>query len=87
LRGIPGCYDAPVLANTISIGEVTDLGGGEFRVRLTTGTPENTVSQTQTVKADSRDTAIIIATEAFQRYLRKIGHVLARVSFANDKPN
>ena len=74
-------------ANTISIGDVTDLGGGRFSVRLKAGTPENTVSQTQIVKADSRDAAIAIAKEAFQRWLGKIGHVLKTVNFGNGKPN
>jgi hypothetical protein len=74
-------------ANTISIADVTDLGGGEFRVRLKAGTPENTVSQTQIVKAGSRDAAIAIALEAFQRWLSKIGHVLKTVNFGNGKPN
>lgn len=56
----------------ISVGEVKDLGGGRFLVRLDLGAGETALSQTQTVSADCVDAAVRIAKEAFSRWLEKI---------------
>lgn len=76
-----------MLHKQISIGEVTELDGSRFRIRLELGTPENTLSQTQIVEAGGRDAAIELANQAFQRYLEKIGYVLKTINFGCHKPN
>jgi len=61
------------MSKQISIGEVKDLGGGKFSVRLNLGTanPDTALSQTQTVSADGYDAAVQIAKESFSRWLKK----------------
>src|SRR5204863_3330297 len=56
----------------ISVGEVKDLGGGKYLVRLDLGTGEAALSQTQTVSADGCDAAVQIAKAAFSRWLTQI---------------
>jgi hypothetical protein len=58
----------------ISVSEVRDLGDGKFSVRLNleTGSPENALSQTQTVSADGYEAAVQIAKESFSRWLQKV---------------
>jgi hypothetical protein len=63
---------SPVVTNDkISVGEVNDLGGGNFSVCLTVEGPEAAISQTQTVSADDRDAAVQVAKESFSRWLKK----------------
>ena len=70
---------SPVMTNDrISVGEVKDLGGGKFSVRLTVEGPEGAVSQTQTVSADDRDTAVQIAKESFSRWLKNMTEVAVK---------
>jgi hypothetical protein len=67
-----------VLNDSVCVGEVKDLGGGKFSVRLSVESPEGTLSQTQTVSADNRDAAVQIAKECFSRWLRKVTAVAIR---------
>jgi hypothetical protein len=62
----------PVINSKISVGEIKDLGGGKFSVRLMVEGPEGAVSQTQTVSAENRDAAIQRAKEDFSRWLIKV---------------
>ena len=61
-----------MINSKISVGEITDLGGGKFSVRLMVEGPEGAVSQTQTVSAENRDAAIQRAKEDFSRWLIKV---------------
>jgi hypothetical protein len=56
----------------ILVGDVKNLGGGKFSVRLTVEGPEGTLSQTQTVAAEGHDAAVQIAREAFLRWAGKV---------------
>jgi len=73
----------------ISVGEVKNLGGGKFSVRLTfdSGSPANSLSQTQTVLADGYDAAVQIAKEAFSRWLKKLEHVVKNANWGNHRFN
>jgi hypothetical protein len=75
--------------NKISVGDVKDLGGGRFSVRLnfSTGSPENSLSQTQTVLADGYDAAVQIAKEAFLRWLNKVEYVVKNANWGHHRPN
>jgi hypothetical protein len=66
------------MLNDPIVGEVKDLGGEKFSVRLSVNSPEGTLSQTQTVSADGRDAAIAIAKECFARWLNKVTEVAVR---------
>ena len=61
-----------MINSKISVGEIKDLGGGKFSVRLMVEGPEGAVSQTQTVSAENRDAAIQRAKEDFSRWLIKV---------------
>ena len=61
-----------VIYSQISVGEVKDLGGGKFSVRLTLEGSEGGIFQTQTVLADTCDAAVQIAKESFSRWLKKV---------------
>jgi len=67
-----------VLNDPICVGDVKDLGGGKFSVRLSVKSPEGTLSQTQTVSADGRDAAVAIAKKCFSRWLKKVTAVAVR---------
>jgi hypothetical protein len=56
----------------ISVGEVRDLGGGKFSVRLTVEATEGALSRTETVAAEGHDAAVQIAKESFSRWLKKV---------------
>jgi len=73
----------------ISVGEVKNLGGGKFSVRLTfdAGSPGNSLSQTQTVLADGYDAAVQIARHAFLRWLKKIEYVVKNANWSNHRFN
>ena len=63
----------------ISVGEVKDLGGGKFSVRLTVEAPEGAVSRTETVAAEGHDAAVQIAKESFLlRWLKKVTEYVAK---------
>ena len=62
----------------ISVGEVKDLGGGKFSVRLTVEAPEGAVSRTETVVARGHDAAVQIAKESFSRWLKKVTEYVAK---------
>lgn len=61
-----------MMPRQICIDDVKYLGGGKFSVRLTAQNAEGGLSQTQTVAAESEDTAIEIAKAAFSRWLDKV---------------
>jgi hypothetical protein len=73
----------------ISIGEVKDLGGGKFSVRLhlDSANPEAALSQTQTVSAEGYDAAVQIAMAAFSRWLTLIEHTVKNANWCNHRPN
>jgi hypothetical protein len=62
----------------ISVGEVKDLGGGNFSVSLTVEAPESAVSRTETVSAQDRDAAVQIAKESFRRWLKKVAEYVVK---------
>jgi hypothetical protein len=62
----------------ISVGEVKDLGGEKFSVRLTVKAPEGAVSRTEIVAAEGHDAAMQIAKESFSRWLKKVTDYVAK---------
>jgi hypothetical protein len=56
----------------ISVGEVKDLGGVKFSVRLTVEAPEGALSRTETVAAEGHDAGVQIAKESFAPWLKKL---------------
>ena len=60
------------MAIEISIVEATDLGDGNFRVRLSMGNGENEIVHSDIVSAATRDDAVQKAKGDFSRWLRMV---------------
>lgn len=60
------------MTSRISVVEATDLGGGNFRIRLGMGDNENQIVHSDIVSAASCEDAVQKAKEDFSRWLKKV---------------
>lgn len=72
------------MPSRIVVDDVRSLGDRRFTVRLTVSTSggETALSRTQTVVADEPEAAVLVAKEAFSRWLQKV----VRVALQNMPP-
>lgn len=60
------------VTSQISVIEATDLGSGNFRVRLGVGNSENEIIHSDIISAATCDDAVQKAKDDFSRWLKKV---------------
>lgn len=69
---------------SIVVDEATDLGSGNFRIRLSVGSSDNQLSFADIISAPTREAAVLKAREDFSRWLKMTFDVAAKMA---GKPN